>query len=244
MGGATYRTATQATDLFAYRIKINQSDLFVLTPHDRRKEAFDTLLEVRASLESYLKIHEEFATSLVPLEPKPVAPDIVKEMCWAAKIARVGPMAAVAGAIAQAVGERLFRLEKEVIVENGGDIFLKGKKKRTIALYAGDSPLSMKIGIRVSPEGGLGVCSSSAKVGHSLSFGCAHCVTVITPKASLSDALATHLGNLVKKPKDVESVLLKGASYPFVKGIVVIVEDKLGAWGEIELVNLKAWKKL
>lgn len=234
-----YRTATKVRGLATYRVKVKESDLLISTPNRREKEALEALLEVRLGLEGYLELHQDMAPSLVPVKPDKSAPPIIKEMCQAAQVVGVGPMAAVAGAIAQFVGEKLLAIEREVIVENGGDIFIKSSRKRVVALYAGDSPLSMKIGIRVKPEEGLGICTSSGRFGHSLSLGKAHSVTVVAARASLSDALATHLGNIVKGPQDIKRSILKGSSYPGVKGIVIICEDRLGAWGDLELVNLK-----
>jgi len=79
---------------------------------------------------------------LVPLEPEPSAPEVVRLMCWAGKNAGVGPFAAVAGAVAELVGLGLLGHTEEVVVENGGDIFMQVKRKRVVAVYAGDSPFS------------------------------------------------------------------------------------------------------
>jgi len=236
-----YRSRIKAKDLTPYRIKVRESDLLILTPTPREEEALDAILTVRLPLEAYIDLHPDFAASLVPLEVEPGAPDIVKVMARAAQATGVGPMAAVAGAIAQAVGERLAQWEKEVVVENGGDIYIRSSRDRTIALFAGDSPLSMKVGIKVKgKDTPLGVCTSSGRVGHSLSMGRAHSVTVVAPDTPLADAAATALANTVKEADHIQKVLEKATEIDGLLGTVVIFEDRLGAWGKIELVSLEA----
>ncbi len=235
-----YRGRIKAEDLMAYRVKVKESDLLILTPYNRYKEAVDVLLEVRGSLEAYIDLHPDFAVSLVPLAAEPGAPHLVREMIQAARITGVGPMAAVAGAIAQAVGKKLVAIEDEVIVENGGDIYMCSQRDRVVALFAGNSPLSMKIGLKVRGiQMPIGVCTSSGRVGHSLSMGKAHSVTVVSSDAAVADAAATALANLVQGPSDMEGTLKRASRIPGVLGAVVICEDRLGAWGELDLVPLE-----
>ncbi len=166
-------------------------------------------------------------------------PPIVREMIRTSRLAQVGPMAAVAGAIAQYVSKDLLALSKEVIVENGGDIFLSVRKERVIGIYAGSSPLSLKIGIRIDPaDSPIGVCTSSGTVGHSLSFGRADAVCILSASAALADAAATAVGNLVHEKKDIETGLEKGKEIPGVLGTLIIVGDRTGAWGNIRLTQL------
>jgi len=176
---------------------------------------------------------------LTPLKPDPTAPPVVQAMLKAAAAAGVGPMAAVAGAIAEAVGLDLLEEAKEIIIENGGDLFLAVQESVTIGIYAGPSPLSDKVGIRLPPaQSPRGVCTSSGTVGHSLSFGRADAVTVLSPSAALSDALATAAGNRVKNPKDIPFALEWLQKIPEVQGAVIIVGDQMGVWGEMEVVAL------
>jgi ApbE superfamily uncharacterized protein (UPF0280 family) len=238
-GMEEYRSKIKANDLTAYRVKVKESDLLILSPHNRKREALETLLEARISLEAYIDLNPDFATSLVPMEVKPHAPSLVKRMAQAAVISGVGPMASVAGAIAQTVGEKLFILEREVVVENGGDIYLHSRKDRVLALFAGDSPLSMKVGIKIPKGEARGVCTSSGKIGHSLSRGKAHSVTVVAWNAAVADAAATALANIVQSPLDIEKALQRAKRLPDILGTVVICEDRLGAWGEANLVPLE-----
>jgi hypothetical protein len=135
------------------------------------------------------------------------------------------------------VGRELLKKSREVIVENGGDIFLSTKKGRLVAVFAGDSPLSGRIALKISP-GEVGVCTSSGTVGHSLSFGKADAVVVVSPDTLLADAAATALGNRVRSEEDIKKALHFAQEIPGIKGVVVVKGEKLGAWGEVELVPI------
>lgn len=157
----------------------------------------------------------------------------------ASTLTGVGPMAAVAGAIAQFVTRDLLRFSKEVIVENGGDIYLASEKERVVGIYAGSSPLSLRIGMVIEPEKTpLGVCTSSGTVGHSLSFGRADAVSVLSRSGALADAAATAIGNIVKGARDIEKGLARGSEIEGVSGVLIVVGEKMGVWGEVRLVRL------
>jgi len=220
-------------------VAIKETDLYILAQRVLEQEAREAIIQLRQQLEAYISVNPQFQASLVPLPADPRAPQIVKEMLAAAQKAGVGPMAGVAGAMAAFVGAALLAFTSEVVVENGGDIFLQTGTERTIGIFAGTSPLSMQVGIRVPAERQpLGVCTSSATVGPSLSLGRADAVCVISPSATLADAAATALGNMVQGKGDIERVLEAGQKIPGVEGAVIIVADALGAWGEYELVKL------
>jgi ApbE superfamily uncharacterized protein (UPF0280 family) len=148
-------------------------------------------------------------------------------------------MAAVAGAMAESVSRDLLELSQEVIVENGGDIYLATSRERTIGIYAGSSPLSLKLGIVLQPEDTpLGICTSSGTVGHSLSFGRADAVCILSKSAALADAAATAVGNRVQEGKDIDRGLEKGKEIEGVLGTLIIVGEKVGVWGDIRLTKL------
>ena len=147
-------------------------------------------------------------------------------------------MAAVAGAMAECVGMELIALSPEIIVENGGDIFLKSLKKRLIGVYAGESPLTKKIALHIEPEETpLGICTSSGTVGHSLSFGRADAVIVLSPSTPLADAAATAIANLVKEPRDIPGAIKFAEGIGGLKGAVLIKGDIIGLWGEVKIVQ-------
>jgi ApbE superfamily uncharacterized protein (UPF0280 family) len=225
--------------LTGFRVAVKETDLWVLACRDFSAEVRDLVIQERQQLEAYIVRYPDFLTSLVPRPEDPFAPPLVREMIEAAAAAGVGPMAAVAGALAAQVGRGLATLSPEVIVENGGDIYLAITQPATVALFAGKSPLSHRVGLNLDPAlSPLGVCTSSATVGHSLSFGRADAACVLARSAALADAAATALGNRVQGPESVGKALEWVASLPEILGAVVIVGEKLGAWGQVELVPL------
>jgi hypothetical protein len=200
-------------------------------------EALKSLIKHRNFLESYIKNHPTFRTSLLPLPEDDLAPPIIRDMLSKSKICGVGPMASVAGAVSEFVGYDLLDQTENLIIENGGDIFLKTKNKLTVSIYAGESALSYKVNILVKPEETpLGICTSSATVGPSLSFGKADAVCVISKSATLADAAASAIGNRVKSKKDIKNALDYGIKIPGVKGIIIICGNDMGAIGEVELI--------
>ena len=235
----TYRNRVSARDLTCFSVAVKETDLWVCADKNLEKETRDLIFDCRHQLESYIKSHPEFQNSLVPLVLDPYAPPIVKEMTRETKKVDVGPMASVAGAIAQYVGMGLLDLTDQVIVENGGDIFLKADRPLTVSIFAGPSPLSGKFGLLVPVrQMPLGVCSSSGTVGHSLSRGIADVVCTLSPSSALADGAATALGNRVKKKRDLEEVAVWADQIEGVLGGIAIVGDTMATWGDIELVEV------
>ncbi len=236
--GRTYRRWIES-DLRAFEVRAGESDLLISAERPLGELAERALRAVRGDLEAYLLRDPEFESALEPRAALPGAPAIVAGMAEAARPCAVGPMAAVAGAVAQAVGEALLRETRQVIVENGGDIFLHTRIPRVAAIYAGRSPLSGRIGVRLTQvERPLGLCTSSGTVGHSLSLGDADAAIVLAESGPLADAAATALGNRVRGAGDIERGLEFLREIPGVLGGAVIMGDRLGAWGEVELVTL------
>jgi ApbE superfamily uncharacterized protein (UPF0280 family) len=234
-----YRNLVKTDDLVKFEVVVKETDLLIRAERDFSKEARESVLKYRNQLETYITRDPEFQRSLVPLTDDPYAPEIVQQMIRASRLAGVGPMAAVAGAVAECVSKDLLKVSKEVIVENGGDIYLATSKERTIGIYAGDSPLSLKIGIVISPEDTpLGVCTSSGTVGPSLSFGKADAVCILAKSSALADAVATTVGNIVREKKDIELGLERGRKIAGVLGMLIIVEEKMGVWGNVRLIQL------
>ncbi|OGO31054.1 MAG: thiamine biosynthesis protein ApbE [Chloroflexi bacterium RBG_16_56_11] len=232
----TYRQWVEGRDLVAFAVTVKETDLYVQAGTDLRRKTRRIVLKYRRQLESYIERHPLFLTSLEPLPVTEDAPTIARQMLAAGEQAGVGPMAAVAGAMAECVGRELLDFSPEVIVENGGDIFLRTLKKRTVGIYAGDSPLSGKMGIVIdAADTPLGICTSSGTVGHSLSFGRADAVVVLAGSAALADAAATAIGNRVKRPGDIAAAIELGRGIGGLKGLVIIIGNEVGAWGDVKL---------
>lgn len=231
-----YRGWVDSHDLIQFTISIGETDLAIYAREDLTRKARRIVLKYRSQLESYIAANPRFQSSLEPLPVPPHAPRMVLEMIEAGRLAGVGPMAAVAGAVAEKTGKELLAYTPEIIIENGGDIFLKVDRKRVIGIYAGESPLSGKLGLEIGPsDTPLGICTSSGTVGHSLSFGKADAVVVLAPSAVLADAAATAVCNRVKSPVDIDAAIEFGNSIPGVSGIVIIAGKDIGAWGQVIL---------
>jgi len=232
----TYRDWVNDKELVSFSVVVKETDLHIRARRDLTAEALAATQRYRADLESYIKSHPIFLTTLRPFEVEQDAPPIVKEMADATREAGVGPMAAVAGAIAERVGKELLPYSDEVIVENGGDIFLKTLKERFIGVYAGESKFTRKIAFSIRPEETpLGVCTSSGTVGHSLSFGYADAVIVFSPSTSLADAAATAIGNRVRIAEDIPEALEFAQGLKGLRGVAIIKGDNMGVWGQIKL---------
>jgi uncharacterized protein len=233
----TYRSLINKDNLTSYNVKIVESDLLISSDTNLTDEALKSLARHRHSLETYIKSHPDFITSLLPLPEDDLAPPIVRDMLNKAKICGVGPMAGVAGAVSEYVGNDLFNLTKNIIIENGGDIFIKSQNKLIVSVYAGESPLSYNANFIVKPEETpLGICTSSATVGPSLSFGKADAVCVISKAATLADAAASAIGNKVKSKNDIKPALDFGIKIKGVTGIIIIIGNEMGVIGKVELV--------
>jgi len=235
----TYRHLIGDADLVSFEVTLKETDLYIRARIDLSRETIAAIEEHRGLLEGYIRAHPLFMHSLEPVEVGASVPQIVKMMADAAQAAKVGPMAAVAGAMAELVGRKLFDFSAEVIVENGGDIYLKTSRKRLVGIYAGASPFTGKLGIEIEPEKTpVGICTSSGTVGPSLSLGLADAAIVLSPSAALADAAATAVGNLVKSPEDIPAGLERVKEIKGVTGVVIIAGERMGAWGDIKLVKI------
>ncbi len=234
-----YRDKTQGHELIEQTLIQNESDLQIYSNVPLVDKAEQVLKKIRQDLQSYIKKHPAFETSLEPLETKKDAPEIVRRMAQASSKANVGPMAAVAGAVSEYVGKTLeasCQGVTDIFIENGGDIYLNSAVERRILVHAGQSVLNEKIALKIKPEmTPCGICTSSGTVGHSLSYGNADAVVVISKNTLLADATATSIGNLVKSANEIETAINFGKEIKGIDGILIIVGEKIGAWGQIEL---------
>jgi len=217
-----YRTFTYREAVL--RISCNQFD--VVTAE---------IVRQRHLLEDYIRRHPEFQRSLVPIEVYPDAPEIARHMAWAAGIVGVGPMAAVAGAMAQwAAKAGLAAGAEEAIVDNGGDIYLKAAAPVVIALSTGTARLAERLAFRVEPdETPVSICSSSGKMGPSMSLGQCDLATVVAPDAALADAAATQAANLVHTPDDIDPAVERIRSIAGVSGVLVVKDERVGLAGRL-----------
>ncbi|WP_419780553.1 UPF0280 family protein [Maridesulfovibrio sp.] len=224
----------------SFQVVVEQTDLFIVAEKDLSAQALDAVHKIRGILQAHFVLNPDFATSLVPVAvPNDVHPAI-KAMADGAQACGVGPMAAVAGAVAQFVAGKLLPFSANVIVENGGDIYMHSTRPRKIGLLS-EPESGTKIGLTVeADEFPLSICSSSGTIGHSLSLGSGDLVTVRAKDGRFADAAATALANLLKSPADVPLVIEKARTLTEhgLEGIFVQYDSKIGAWGELELIAL------
>jgi ApbE superfamily uncharacterized protein (UPF0280 family) len=232
----TYRNWVKNKDLATFKVTVEETDCLISAADNIQSKAQSSILKYRTILKKYIASHPIFLTTLEPFPVKEDAPLIVKAMAEAGANASVGPMAAVAGAIAQFAGEELAKFSPDIIVENGGDIYLRSRKDRLVGIYAGRSPLSGRLGLEIAGKNTpIGVSTSSGTVGHSLSFGKADAVVVLAETATLSDAIATGIGNLIMQASDIPRGIERARNIAGLRGIVIIKDKEMGIWGEIEL---------
>lgn len=239
-----YRRLSRINRLIPFQVTVQETDLWIQADQDLTEVCREEVLRQRGYIERFIRQCPGFRTSLIPWEHGGPAPDIVRRMLAAGKAAGVGPMAAVAGAVAETVGEALHAFSREIVVENGGDVYMVLDGEVTIGLYAGRSPLSMRVGLRLNPGGApLGVCTSSGTVGHSLSRGRADAVCIRARGCALADAAATAVANRITTAADIPGAIRFARTIPGVEGVAAVCGDRLGAWGNLRLVRLERGKK-
>jgi len=231
---------THPHDLTTFQVVIEESDLWIAAHQDLSSMAAAEIRRLRGQIQAWAELHPEFYPALTPLPCPQRAPAIVRRMYRAAEAVGVGPMAAVAGAIAQAVAEALHQESPEVLVENGGDNYLISRTERVVGILD-DPAAGIHLGLRLTPKDfPCALCASSAHIGHSLSFGDADLVVVRAADAALADAAATALANRVHSPRHVHRTLALAQAWEAIgiEGVLVRCGDVFGAWGNLELVAL------
>ncbi len=202
-------------------------------------EQFDAvtaeIVHPRRILESYIERHPDFRRCFEPLDLLADAPEVARRMARAARLVGVGPMAAVAGTMAQLAAEAGLRAgSAEVIVENGGDIYLRTAEPVVIGLYTGTAELARRLAFSLEPDDTpISICSSSGKMGHSTSLGNCDLATVVARDAALADAAATLAANLVTKIDEVDAALQRIAGIDGVDGVMIVKNDHIGLAGKL-----------
>ncbi len=229
-----YRNWVKNQDLVRFNVIVEESDCVISANSNLESKARQSIEKYRAILKKYISSQPLFLTTLEPFQTEPQAPLIVRDMALSGIQAGVGPMAAVAGAIAQFCAKDLTRFTADLIIENGGDIYLKSRTDRLVGIMAGNSPLSGKIGIEIAAKNTpIGISTSSGTVGHSLSFGKADAVVILADTATLSDAVATAIGNCIVTVEDMPLGIQKAQSISGVRGVLIIKGDQMMIWGDV-----------
>ena len=235
-----YRNRIAANDLIRFQVVVKETDLLVLTERDISDLVREIVLTQRDRLERFIAGNPVFRDTLVPIAVSGAAPGIAKAMALAGQRAGVGPMAAVAGAVCETVAAGVGGSVRELILENGGDLYVASARERTVGIFAGCTGRDGTVGLRVTPDRTpIGICTSSGRIGHSLSFGDSAAATVLARSCALADAAATAVGNRVRGTHGIREGLAVARDIPGVLGAVVLRDGQLGAWGEVELVGIQ-----
>ena len=243
-GRRLYRRTLKNERLSSFTITLKETDLWIAVSSSSYSSDLPDRIErylftLRQTLEVYLGQHPLVRKSFDPCLLDSDAPPIMVKMAQAANLADVGPMAAVAGAIAEDVGLFLSQSVPEVIVENGGDIFLQVQESYLVGIYAGRSPLSGRLALKISSDQSpLGICTSSGTIGPSFSFGCADAAVAVSSSTALADAAATALGNLVTKDVGFENALTYARTIEGLSGVILICGKEIALWGNIEVTKI------
>ena len=232
-----YRQYMKADDLVYFGVHQEQSDLYIGAQKKLAMKADEYLLQARLEIKKEIAKRPEFLSSFYPLLYTGGAKQPVHRMYWASSACGVGPMAAVAGAVAQYVGRKLADFSDNVIVENGGDIYLKTTVARQVSVYAGQSSLSGKIALEIEP-GEWGICTSAYSIGHSYSDGRCDAAVVIAHDCALADAAATALGNSIKDEKQLERGVKGILNIDGVLGALAVINEKVAAAGDVTLTSV------
>ena len=219
-----------------------------LTSHNLK----DYIYQIRADLKTYINHNQNFLLSLEPVkETDEDSPLIIQKMHESSKYADVGPMACVAGTVSEmAVDYLISKNSKNSIVENGGDIALVNNQKVLCGIYSGNDVLGNDIAFEIKKrKKPLGICTSSGKIGHSISFGLSDSVTVISKSPSLSDGLATRIANDVRGDTGedkVSNALEIADNYrEFFDGVLIISDSHVATAGKLpKIVQTQSFDKI
>ena len=235
----SYRSRFSSDERRWFCVKFLESDLWIGVDSGSYRASMEAdtyamLVDLRRQMDAYLLMDPQYKAALTPYDAGLEAPNILKEMSRVSHKTGIGPMSAVAGAVAKKVAE--FLGPKEVIVENGGDIYAQAASDMDISVFAGQSPLSEKIGLHI-PEDDfpLGICTSSGTVGPSLSLGRADAVMIVCKDVLLSDSYATTMANRIKTVNDLQSVIDRISDIPEILGAIAVKDDRMAITGRFEL---------
>jgi ApbE superfamily uncharacterized protein (UPF0280 family) len=203
--------------------------------------AVDAIKMARRDIERQIRKDRFFLTTLEPYDSGSCTSETTARMCAATKQAGVGPMAAVAGAIAQAALDAMIAEGcRHAWVDNGGDVALVLESPLTLEIFT--TPGSSKaFAFELRTTGrAMGICSSSGRLGHSISFGDSDIAVTIADDAVVADAFATALGNEVKDETSLNKCFDILRSAKAVKGGLAMIDGAVAMYGEVpELVEVE-----
>ncbi len=224
-----------SANLVRHRVRLKETFATVIAASRHMELAEKTIHSTRNAIEAYISRQPGFHTALQPMAVESGAPEVIRLMAAAADRAGVGPMAAVAGAIAQNTVEVLVRAGATyAVMDNGGDIVLFIDRPVTVGVFTGPAKIR-DIALRFLPRPHIfSICTSSGSVGHSISLGRADAAVVVAADGYLADAMATALGNRIKNgSKNEIEQAIRTSLIDGVEGLLVVAGERLGMGGEL-----------
>jgi len=225
--------------LYEYGMIIGESQIHVRSDReDAMLEAIKSIKYHRQQLIRYIQNDPLFQYTLKPIEIAPDAPEIIRAMTESCGIADVGPMASVAGSLADLGIKAMLKCGAKVaVIENGGEVAAFTERPVHITILSNNSPISGKIGFQITREDcPIGIATSSGEVGNAISFGEADSATVIANSASLADAASTAVCNAVIGENAEDSILLglkRAGGIDGVRGALIIRKGHAGLIGRL-----------
>jgi ApbE superfamily uncharacterized protein (UPF0280 family) len=232
-----YRNNVKTGEKYHWKITYQYSDLLLSSDKNIAGLTEEPVKEIYRYLHRCFKEDPSFLKSLSPVSVKPDYPEIIKKMCLLSAEFNVGPMAAVAGTVNEFLAEKLNKYCGNLIIENGGDLYLRSKKDRILGVYAKNNYFKDGISMRIKAgQMPCGVCASSGTFGHSLSLGKCDLAVVLSKSAISADAAATAVANSIFSSDDIAASIERFKNYQGIDGLLLIKDDKIGLWGKIELI--------
>lgn len=227
---------TKMHGLFKKKLEYKESNCTIISEKEVALEAaIESIFIQRTKLEEYVLENPSFLLSFEPVKINK-GPKIAHLMAKAAEKAEVGPMAAVAGVISDLAVEDMVKVGARVaIVENGGEAAIITDRNIDIALQAGETPISKRVGFRIG-KGSIGIATSSGIFSHAWSFGESEAVTIFAENAGIADAAATSVGNIITG-KNENYVITEGVKQALsiigISGVLISYKGKVGIGGRL-----------
>jgi len=233
-----YRCSIRNKEKYAWLVSYYYTNILVSSNKNIKGRIEKPLKKVYEILDACIENDPSFLKSLSPIVIKPYFPDIIKEMCTRSAVFNVGPMAAVAGTVNTFLASYLQKYCDNLIIENGGDIYIKAERDLNAGIYVKNPNFKNRVAIRIDEKDmPCGLCSSSGTFGHSFSMGKCDLAVVLAKSAITADAAATAFANSISCENDIPDSIDRFKEFEDIKGLLAIKNKRIGAWGNIEFLS-------
>lgn len=231
------RDRLRRTRLTSFKVDIGGLRLHVRARSDLSAEARISALRHWEQLESYVVRHSSFKTSFVPVPVREDAPPLVRAMGEASSAVGVGAMVTLSGALVEALAHDLAAFGRPVVVSTEGDTFVVGNVPGTFMVEPAPDPGLGGLAVRVRLPGPYAFYCSTGRVRIDPAIGRARAVAVLADHGAVADAVGSAMGSALHRPYDVDRALAVAKQTDGVRGAVVLVQERIGVWGDLEIVS-------